>query len=492
MKIFYILLNFIIIFTHSALHAEESKLVPHDNTFSIETVENGLRNAVIIQEEKPEHMNLLERMKYYNAPGVSIAVIDKGKIAWAKGFGTLTNMPDSKPVDTHTLFQAASVSKSLTAVGALLLVQEGKLSLDEDVNTYLKSWKVPENKFTKTNKVTLRRLLSHSAGISVPGFEGYSSDQKVPSLVEILNGEKPISHSNPIEVIEEPGTKFRYSGGGTTIVQQLIEDVTGEKFDIWMKHNVLDPLGMHESMFSQPLSKAESQIAAHGYTINGKEIKGSWHIYPTMGAAGLWTTPTDLANFILSIQKILAGTPGILSSSLIKEMIKPQMETSGLGVFLSGKGKTLLFTHSGGNIGFVSDYVAYPFLGQGLVILVNNDDALELIYEITRSITDAYRMPGFEPIKKQIGHSDPSLYKNFVGVFKNGEQEMEIGLIKDNLFFLNKSDPKLNQKIYPEKQNTFFTKGYGLTLEFTGPPNNINTLIVTGPNMPKLILKRVP
>jgi CubicO group peptidase (beta-lactamase class C family) len=490
MKVFYILLNFIVILTHSALYAEKSKLLPRSERGSIEAVENGLRDAVIIQGEKPEHMNLLERMKYYNAPGVSIAVIDKGQIAWAKGFGSLTNKPDSKPVDSHTLFQAASVSKSLTAVGALLLVQQGKLSLDKDVNVYLKSWKVTENEFTKKNKVTLRRLLSHSAGISVPGFEGYSTDQKIPSLVEILEGKKPIVNSEPIRVIKEPGKEHHYSGGGTTIVVQLIEDVTGEKFDIWMKRHVLNPLGMHESTFSQPLSKAESKIAAHGYIKDGEEVKGGWYIYPELGADGLWTTATDLANFILSIQGSLAGKPGVLNLSLVKEMIKPQIENAGLGVYLAGKGKNLRFYHNGQNIGYISRYEAYPFYKQGFVILINSDAATDLENEIAHSISDVYKMPGFEPIEKEIGLSDPSLYHNFVGIFKNKEVDVEIGLIKGKLYFLNKGNPRLNKELYPEKKNTFFIKEDGLTFEFTGPSNKIDTLIVISPHLPKMIFKR--
>ncbi|MDP1723418.1 MAG: serine hydrolase domain-containing protein [Alphaproteobacteria bacterium] len=176
---------------------------------SIKKVENALRESVVIEGENPQHMNLLERMAHYDAPGVSIAVINDGKLAWAKGYGAFTNSSDSKPVDTNTLFQAGSISKSLNAIGALLLVQQGKISLDEDVNQYLKSWKIPAHKFTKDGKVNLRRLLSHNAGISVHGFPGYNIDQKIPSLVEILDGKKPVVNTDPIRVITQPGKESR-------------------------------------------------------------------------------------------------------------------------------------------------------------------------------------------------------------------------------------------------------------------------------------------
>ncbi|MBA3813834.1 MAG: beta-lactamase family protein [Alphaproteobacteria bacterium] len=263
MKKFYITLIILNFFTISFLNAKASKPKHDTEAASIKAVENGLRDTVILGGEKPSHMNIFDRMKHYGAPAVSIAVIDKGKMAWAKRYGKIKGSPDSKTGDTLPLFQAASVSKSITAVGALLLVQQGKLSLDKDVNIYLKSWKVPENKFTVGQKVTLRRLLSHSAGTSVGGFNGYSVDQKIPSLVEILKGEKPLANSEPVSVIYEPGSKHQYSGGGTTIVQLLIEDVTGEKFDMWMKRNVLDPFGMRESTFSQSLGSPENQHAVY-------------------------------------------------------------------------------------------------------------------------------------------------------------------------------------------------------------------------------------
>jgi CubicO group peptidase (beta-lactamase class C family) len=228
-----------------------------------------------------------------------VAIIDNYKIAWAGAFG-VTAPGGTEPVTTSTLFQAGSISKPVAAVGAMWLVEHGKLSLDEDVNKKLKSWKVPENEFTKDQKVTLRRLMSHSAGLTVHGFPGYAVGAPVPTMVQIFNGEKP-ANTDPIRVDFVPGTKMRYSGGGVTIEQQLVIDVTGRPFPQFMHDTVLSKIGMTDSYYEQPLPPARAAHTATGARANGKAVEGKWHIYPEMAAAGLWTTPTDLAKFAIEI-----------------------------------------------------------------------------------------------------------------------------------------------------------------------------------------------
>src|SRR6185503_12487962 len=220
----------------------------------IERVENGLRPPAVLKGEPPEKMKLADRMRFYKTPGVSIALINDGKIEWARGYGVL-EAGTKEPVTPETLFQAASISKSLTAMVALRLVEQGQLDLDSDVNKRLVSWKVPENDFTKDQKVTVRRLLAHTAGVTVPGFLGYPSDKPLPELRQILEGEKP-ANSAPIRVDMTPGAKFRYSGGGYVILQQLMMDVTGKPFPELMQTMFLQKLGMTHSTFQQPLSPA--------------------------------------------------------------------------------------------------------------------------------------------------------------------------------------------------------------------------------------------
>jgi len=194
----------------------------------IERVENGLLPPAVVKGETPAKMKLADRMRFYKTPAVSIALINDGRIEWARGYGML-EAGGKEQITPETLFQAASISKSLTAMLTLRLVEQGKLDLDSDVNKRLVSWKVPENEFTKEQKVTVRRLLAHTAGVTVPGFLGYEVGETLPTLRQILDGEKP-ANSAPIRVDMTPGGKFRYAGGGYVILQQLIMDVSGKSF----------------------------------------------------------------------------------------------------------------------------------------------------------------------------------------------------------------------------------------------------------------------
>lgn len=354
----------------------------------------SLRNPdAIVQNKNNRKMTIQDRMKYYGIQAVSVAMIDDNKIIWAKAYQNSPDLHTHKNIDEHTLFQAASISKPVTAMGALLLVQQGKLSLDQDVNNYLKSWKVPENTFTTTEKVTLRRLLSHTAGTSVHGFAGYGERDEIPTTIEVLQGKKPKVNSEAIEVIRVPGTQHQYSGGGTTIVQLLIEDITGEKFDTWMKTNILIPFGMNSSSFEQPLNKEDRKHAATGYYQNGSHVV---HVYPEKAAAGLWTTPTDLARFAIKISQIADGTQfGPINQKLIKEALKIQHSIEGyggvgLGFFIKTSGKRSSFSHSGGNEGFQADLIMYPELKKGCVVMINHDAGWNLISEIEKSIAHVY------------------------------------------------------------------------------------------------------
>src|SRR5713226_9994448 len=252
------------------------------------------------ENQAPLRMDLPQLMKLYNVPGLSIAVIDDYKIVWAKGYGVIET-GSSKPVTPETLFQAGSISKPVAATGALYLAEHGKLVLDESVNEKLKTWKVPENDFTKNEKVTLRRLMSHTAGLTVHGFPGYNINDILPTLVQIFNGEKP-ANTAPIRVDILPGTKEVYSGGGITIEQQLMVDVTGKAFPALMRELVLDKVGMAGSSYEQPLPPARAAMTASGTYADGRVVHGRWHIYPEMAAAGLWTTPTDLSKFAIKLR----------------------------------------------------------------------------------------------------------------------------------------------------------------------------------------------
>ena len=304
--------------------------------------------------------------------GLSLAVIQDRKIVVARGYG-VADATSNAPVTTATLFQAGSISKPVAALGALHLVEAGKLSLDGDVNAKLTSWKVPENRFTATEKVTLRRLLSHNAGITVHGFPGYDVSAPMPSLVQVLDGTSP-TNTAAIRVDTTPGAIWRYSGGGFTIMQQMMIDVTGKPFPQFMHETVLGPIGMTSSSFEQPLPDARARLTAAGYYSNRSAVRGRWHLYPEMAAAGLWTTATDLAKFAIEIQETLAGRGhGVVSPAMARQYVTEQKGGSGLGIGVGKVRGVVRFGHGGRDEGFDALLTALED-GHGVVVMINAND----------------------------------------------------------------------------------------------------------------------
>jgi CubicO group peptidase (beta-lactamase class C family) len=354
----------------------------------IERIASGIEPVETGKGEAPLPLDIEKLMKLYDVPGFSVAVIDDYKIAWAKSYG-VTEPGGKNPVTPRTLFQAGSISKPVAAAGMLALVQQGKLSLDEDVNVKLKSWKVPENDFTKTQKVTLRRLASHSAGLTVHGFPGYDVDEKVPTLVQIFNGEKP-ANTAAIRVDFVPGTDERYSGGGVTIEQQLMMDVSGKQFPALMKELMLDRVGMSDSSYEQPLPAARAAMTAGGAYGDGKPVHGKWHVYPEMAAAGLWTTPTDLAKFAIEIALSKQGKSNkVLTQKTTQEMLTLQSKSFGIGFGLNPKHPGE-FGHNGADEGFQALLVMNADTGQGVATMADSDYGILVADEYLRSVAKEY------------------------------------------------------------------------------------------------------
>jgi CubicO group peptidase (beta-lactamase class C family) len=355
----------------------------------IQRVESGIPPIPLSAAEPPLQLNLEKLMELYKCPGLSVAVVDNFKIVWAKGYG-VTESGGNIPVTIHTIFQAGSISKPVAATGTLSLVEHGKLSLDENVNLKLKSWQVPDNEFTKDEKVTLRRLLSHSAGLTVHGFPGYEVGKPIPTLVQIFNGEPP-ANTAPIRVDFVPGTKFRYSGGGVTIEQQLVMDVTGKPFPQFMRETVLDKIGMSDSGYDQPLSPARAAMAATGAYGDGMSVTGKWHVYPEMAAAGLWTTATDLAKFGIETALSKQGKANhVLSEATTREMLKPQIDQVGLGFFLGQYKNPQEFGHDGDDEGFQAILIMFADSGKGVAIMGNSANAISVGNQLVQSIAKEY------------------------------------------------------------------------------------------------------
>jgi CubicO group peptidase (beta-lactamase class C family) len=382
----------------------------------IRRVESGLLTYHVVRGETPG-LTIQERLREYRVPGVSVAVINNGRIEWARGWGE-AEAGSGIPVDTATLFQAASISKPVAAVGALRLVQQGRLSLDEDVNTRLRSWQVPDAPFTATEKVTLRRLLSHSAGTTVHGFPGYAAGAAVPTVVQVLNGEAP-ANTRPVRVDTVPGSRWRYSGGGLTIAQLLMTDVTGRPFAELMHEQVLDPAGMRHSTYAQPLPADRAGRAATAHGGNGQPIAGKHHTYPEQAAAGLWTTPSDLTRLAIELQRAYNGETGrVLSPEMARLMMTVQSGSYGLGFAVSGQGDSLRFEHGGSNQGFRAFFMAMAQTGKGVVVMTNGENGGELGMEVMRSVAREYGLPGYEARERDAVRLDAAALAAYAGGYQ--------------------------------------------------------------------------
>jgi len=400
-------------------------------TDKIKEVETSLIDPVYIDGDST--WTIEERMLHYGVPGLSIAVIKDSKIEWVKSYGVM-DQEGKAPVTKQTLFQAGSISKPVAAYGALRLVSAGRIKLDENINTYLKSWQLPDNKFTKEKKVTLKHLLSHSGGITVHGFPGYSPDLPVPSLIQVLNGIAP-ANSAAIRVDKLPGESFRYSGGGYCIMQQMMIDQEGKPFPTIMQELVLQPLGMKNSTYDQPLEEAQVNLAATGYLPDGSMTKGKRHTYPEMAAAGLWTTAEDLAKFAINIQQTLAGkNNSVLSQEMVKTMLTPYVaDFIGLGIFLDKRKDDLYFGHGGWDEGFSSQLVAHTKKGYGVAVLTNANQPA-FIEELIRAVALTYQWDNFVPIYKRAA-KDPVSETKIIGRYHKGNNElMEVYQKDDKLW----------------------------------------------------------
>ncbi len=356
-------------------------------------VEAGMA-PVTLPGEEPLRMSLQQWMELYKIPGVSVAVFEKHALVWAKGYG-VKQAGGSDPVTPETLFQAASISKPVTALAALHHAEARKWSLDADINDSLRSWKLPENEYTRQEKVTLRRLLSHSAGTTVHGFPGYAVTESRPTVAQILDGVKP-ANTAPVRVDLVPGTKTRYSGGGTTIVQLMLMDQLKKPFPQIMRETVLAPLGLKHSTYEQPLPPSMASMAASGTRFGGVSIEGQWHVYPEMGAAGLWTTPSDLARIAIEVSKARAGRSSrVLSQGMAKQMLTKQSEAFGLGFQLEDGSDR--FGHGGSNEGFQCALIAFADSGNGVAIMTNSDSGYLLLDRIAASVAAEYGWKSFVP-----------------------------------------------------------------------------------------------
>jgi CubicO group peptidase (beta-lactamase class C family) len=381
----------------------------------MEQVTSCLPPPVLIQGEPKVCTTLAQRMAELHIPGVSIAVVHNGQIEWARGFGVREAGGDA--VTPETRFQAGSISKPLAAMGALHLVQEGKLTLDGDINASLTTWKLPPSAAAPGAVVTLRELLTHTAGTTVHGFPGYAKGTPVPTLVQVLNGEPP-ANTAPIRVDNMPGQEWRYSGGGYTIMQQMVLDTVKEPFPQFLHDTVLAPIGMDHSSYEQPLPAALLHDAAMPYQADGTPVTGGPHTYPEMAAAGLWTTPSDLCRYILEVQNSLAGHANhVLSQAMTEQMLTAGKGNWGLGLDVGGTPGKMWFSHGGDNAGYENLFVGFNQNGDGAAVMTNAQGGTRVANAVIGAIAVTYNWPDWQPPTRTEVNVDPAILQRYAGSY---------------------------------------------------------------------------
>ena len=406
----------------SCSEKQEKVLSPLDK--EIAQIENGLLPRIVIEGVPTPAININQRMKELNVPGVSVAVVKDGALHFAKGYGA-ANTTTGTQVNENTLFQAGSISKPLAALGALKLAQEGKVDMDTDVNQYLTSWKLPSNELTEAAPVTLRMLLTHTAGTTVHGFPGYAQSEAIPSTVGVLKGE---GNTDEIFVDTAPGTNWRYSGGGYTIMEKVVEDVTGKELNEYLDAEILQPLGMTHSTYAQPLPKELHKNASAAYGQDGAILAGFWNNYPEQAAAGLWTTPSDLAKYYMAVQEIVAGkTDGFLSQETINGMLTKHQNGWGLGPTLRGEGDKMMFGHGGKNAGFTNNMMGFVHNGNAVIVMTNGDNGGQVAMELIAGISGHYDWDMATPEKIKLMEMTEVEMQKFTGAFKTVEQFLPEG-----------------------------------------------------------------
>jgi CubicO group peptidase (beta-lactamase class C family) len=420
----------------------------------IDRIVDAIPPAVVV-EGQPVGMTSLSRlMAALHVPGVSVAVIHNGQLEWARGFGVTKS--GGPPVTPDTLFEAASISKPVTALAVLQLVQAGRLGLDTDVNQYLKTWRIPSNRFTARAKVTLRELLSHTGGMSVDGFVGYDVGTPLPTIVQTLDGLPP-SNNLPVRVEVTPDTAFRYSGGGYTVIRQLLEDVTGKPFAELMQESVLKPLGMVHSTFEQPLPPDRQPGAATPHNREGEALRHGARIYPELAPDGLWSTASDIARYAIGVQHSLAGRHGaILSPGMAQLMLKPRLNHWGLGPIIGDNARHPYFTFSGGIFGFPCFFFAFN-RGDGVVVMTNGENGYPLAIELVRSIAHEYGWRDFQTVVKRAISVDPKSLDSYAGAYRISDEDIAVVThVGNQLFYGSTSHAK--ERMFPISSRRFLLK----------------------------------
>jgi len=446
----------------------------------IEAMAGALSPMIVVDGEAPRTVSLAERMVELKVPAVSIAVFDEGRIAWARAWG-VADRERGVLATRDTLFQAGSISKPVSAVAALRLVERGVLALDANVNDVLTSWKLPDNEFTRIRKVTLRTILNHTAGTTVWGFPGYAVDTPLPSLPRLLDGQ---GNTEAVRVFQVPGERWRYSGGGYTVMQLMLTDVTGTPFPELLRREVLVPAGMRASTFEQPPADLLRAKMAVGYQRDGTRVQGDWHLYPEMAAAGLWTTAEDLARFAIAVQASLRDGRPLLSQKMTRLMLQPGKNGHGLGPVLSPDGRR--FGHGGADLGFQGEFTAHVDGGPGAVVLTNSDNGGVLARQILMTLAreEGWADASLQPQRRQRVALSSEALREYVGRYAGPGGGFRIMSGDGGLRLIAEGNPEA--ELVPEASDRFFFRENGATVRFEGTGETMVFVTPDGTRIPRI------
>jgi CubicO group peptidase (beta-lactamase class C family) len=438
-----------------------------DTTALQAAIEHGILPPVQVKGDTTGRA-LADLMRDHQVPAVSIAVFENYELIWARAYG-LADASLKRPATETTLFQAGSISKSVNALAVLGAVADGTLALDRPVNELLTSWQLPETELTREAPVTIRRLLSHTAGTTVHGFPGYTDGTPVPTLLQILDGAPP-ANTAPVRVDLAPGARFRYSGGGTSITQLALVDRLGKPYPDLLRERVLEPLHMGESTYVQPLPRWRVARAAAGYRGDGSETPGKRNVYPEMAAAGLWTTPSDLARFFIEIARARAGQSKLVSREIALQMTTPATKAPdplvGLGVFISERNGTGTFGHGGADDGFQADAVATLEGGNGVVIMCNSDNGFQIFPAIERTVFAAMEWKGADPVIERAPLTDADRQRVTGRYLTLEHQAFTVAVVGDRLTITRPfGDPN---ELVPLGGDSFVSSADGTKYTFDG------------------------
>lgn len=450
----------------------------------IESIESKLMpNQFLEGHLKTE--SIVEVMLQDNIPGVSMTFIDNGKIAWQRTYG-YADLSTLSPITPQTVFAGASLSKPLTAVTAMQLVEAGKVKLDEDINRFLTSWQLPASEFTETEKVTLRHLIGHSAGVSNHVPAPYEVNEKTPTVTQMLTGKPPFTGPE-ITLFTTPGEQYKYSNPSYTIIQQLIEDVTETSFEAAVQSAIFNPLSMDNSSFKQPIPESLMTVRATGYSEDMTPYP--YQLFPFKGAGGVWTTPTDLATFTMTLIDDYHTQEGqLISQEMAAKVFARNPTRLGFKKHYVDGSEDIIFDHWGSIPGFTSYMVGSVQNKQALVIMTNSDDGFNLMAAIARTVAQHYGWEAIQPKVYQQHDIDSSQFPKFSGTFgkPSGNEEQHSFIVKNGQLALTSADESEIAVLVAVSDYKFINPATNTTFEFlpskTGDINWIRVTLESGYN----------